>query len=87
MSGVFATAPTVRSVIHLLVFQPLDVAPVLPNSDLASPIDLDKRASSVLLPVLPFAVVDSAVLPLEDALALPLVIDELALILLAVGPL
>ena len=41
----------------------------------------------MLLTVEPLSIVDSAVLPLEDALTLALVIDKLALVLLAVGPL
>jgi len=41
----------------------------------------------VLLSIEPLAVVDAPVLPLERAVALALVVDEVALILLAVGPL
>ena len=67
--------------------EPLDVLTVLPDSDFPRPIYFDKGASSVLLSIEPFAIVDSAIFPLESTLALALIGDKFAFILLTIGPL
>ena len=68
------------------VVEPLDIAAVLPDANLTSTIDFDERTSTMLLSIKPLSFVDTAILPLEDALALPLVADKLTLVLLSIGP-
>ena len=69
------------------VLDPLNVAAVLPDTHSARAIHFNESASSVLLSVEPLAVVDTPIFPFEDSSTLSLVIDEEALILLAISPL
>ena len=68
------------------ILYPLDVASVLPNSNLSRAVYFDECAATVLLAVEPLAVIDTPILPLEDAGALALIVDEMTLVLLAIGP-
>ena len=71
----------------LVVFKPLNIATVLPDTYFAGAINFNERTSSVLLAVMPLTVVNTAIFPLEDALALALVVHEMAIVLLSVCPL
>ena len=71
----------------LLFICPLNIATVLPYPNLLGAVNLDESSSAMLLSVEPLSLINASILPLESARALTLVIDELTVILLAVGPL
>ena len=70
-----------------ILVKPLDISAVFPDADFASAVHFNEGTAPVLLSIVPLAVVDAAVLPLKDTFTLPLVVHEVALVLLPVGPL
>lgn len=70
-----------------VLVEPLNVTTTLPDSNFASPVHLDEGATSVLLAIEPLSVVNTAIFPLENALALTLIVNEEAFVLFSVGPL
>ena len=71
---------------RILIFKPLNVAPVLPVANFTRSVDFDESSTAMLLTIEPIAFVDAAVLPLEDAMTLALITHELTFILLTVSP-
>ena len=63
-------------ILILVVFKPLNIATVLPDTDFAGSVNFNERTSSLLLAVMLLTVVISAIFPLEDTLALALVVKK-----------
>jgi len=69
------------------VLYPLNVASLLPDTNLSSTVYFNECAFAMLFSIEPFSIINSAVLPFKHTHALALIVHEVALVLLSVSPL
>lgn len=65
---------------------PIDILPVFPNASSLRAIRFDEHTFAVLLAIAPLTIVNSTVSPIENSIALTLIIFEFSFILFPVLP-